>query len=344
MYPRKAYVSVSYNGFNAGGGVVPESFTYEDIASGTSDNIRLTVTDPDHRWIGPWFPVKGDRMVPTIMVANWPGNGGFTCGLFCVDDFGFNGGPPIKLDIQGVALPADCSFKRTERTETYEKTNLEEIGGAIASRNGMALFYDTKTKIDITKVEQSGQSDCDFYSDLVEKYGLALKIYNGLLVVFSEADYESRGPKLILTPADFEPGWTWDTKTDGTYTGVDYQYTNSEKNKTFTVKAGTQERPITCNEPAGNLSEATAIALAAVNNANKATTTMTITMMAIPGLIASDCIEIRCLGRLSGKYYIEKITHSLGSGGYKMTLSLRLVEPRITSIETKVASTVSEGG
>ena len=51
-------------------------------------------------------------------------------------------------------------------------------------------------------------------------------------------------------------------------------------------------------------------------------------MMAMPGLIASDCVEIRGLKRLSGKYFIEQITHSLGSG-YKMALDLhsRILSP-----------------
>ena len=64
-------------------------------------------------------------------------------------------------------------------------------------------------------------------------------------------------------------------------------------------------------------------------------TTMSITMMAMPGLIASDCVEIRGLKRLSGKYFIEQITHSLGSG-YKMALELRLVEPLITELMLEI--------
>ena len=176
----------------------------------------------------------------------------------------------------------------------------------------------------------------------MEKYGLAIKIYNDKVVVFSEAVYEAKAPKAILTPADFDPGWSWDTSVTGTYTGVKYQYTNSDKNKTFTVTAGSGDRILTVNEQADNLTEATAIALAAVNNANKGTTTMTITMMARPGLIASDCVEIRGLKRLNGKYYIVQITHSLG-GGYKMTLDLRRVEERITGA-TSISSTVAEGG
>lgn len=105
------------------------------------------------------------------------------------------------------------------------------------------------------------------------------------------------------------------------------------------MTAGGGDRILSCNEPAGNLAEATIIALAALNKANRGTTTMSISMMARPGLIASDCIQIAGLAKLSGKYYIDKLTHSVG-GGYKMALELRLVEPQITDA-VSIASTVS---
>lgn len=345
MLARRASVSVLYNGANATGQIAAylNSFQYTDVASGTSDSISINVNDRDHKWIGPWFPVKGDKLKPTIIVTDWAGPGQlatFKCGTFGVDDFSFSGGP-IKMALEAVALPAATSFKAQERTETYESTTLQEIAQIIADRAGVSLFFEA-SNVAIEKVEQNNQDDCAFICDLIEKYGLALKIYDDKLVVFSEADYEAKGPKCILTPADFDPGWSWNTKQTETYTGVHYQYTNSDKNKTFTVKAGTEERLLTCNEPADNLTEATVLALAAVNNANKSTTTMRITMMARPGLIASDCVQIKGLKRLDGKYYIEKITHSVGSG-YKMALDMRLVEPRIAN-PTAISSTVSEGG
>ncbi len=344
MEPRKASVSVLYNGANATAQIAAyiNSFKYTDVASASSDSISLTVNDRDHKWIGPWFPVKGDRLTPTIRAFNWYRQGQvatFPCGLFHVDDFSFNGGP-IRMSLEGLALPADTDFKAEQRTQTYEKTTLQEIGQAIADRTGIALFYEAPV-ITIEKVEQNNQSDCDFLNGLIVKYGLALKIYSDRLVVFSEAVYEARPAKFVLTPADFDPGWSWNTQQTGTYTGVKYEYTNSDKNKTFTVSAGTPGRTLTCNEPADNLTEATAIALAALNNANKGTTTISITLMARPGLIASDCVEIRGLGNLSGKYYVEQVTHSLGSG-YKMSLELRRVEARITEAKS-ISSTVEEG-
>lgn len=335
MEPRKATVALTYNGANATESIVPDlsSFSYIDVASGSSDSISVELTDRGRRWIGPWFPVKGDTLKPVIQTRNWNGDGqiqAFACGTFQVDDFSFSGGPPIRLSLEGLALPADNSFKTTQRTLTYEDATLQEIGQEIAGRAGIALFYEADT-ISIKRIEQTNQSDCEFYNKLVTDYGLVLKIYDNRLVVFSEAQYEAKAAKLTLTEADFEPGWSWDTTLEGTYTGIKYQYTNADQNKTFTVEAGGGNRIKTSNTAADNLSEAITIALAELNTANKGTTTMSITLKAQLGLIASDCVEIKGLQKLDGKYYIEKITHSIGSG-YKMTLEMRRVEERITTV------------
>lgn len=342
MDPRKATVAILYNGVKAEVQLAPylSSFKYTDVASGSSDSISISINDRDRKWINGWFPQKGDRLQPTIETCNWERDGQkkkFPCGKFLVDDFSFKGGP-IRLDLEGLALPAASGFKATERTETYESTTLKEIGQIVAARAKVALHYEAGA-VAVEKVEQNNQTDCAFFGSLVEKYGLALKIYNDKLVVFDEGKYEAKAPKFTLTEKEFEPGWSWNTKLDKTYTGVKYQYTNSEKNRTFTVTAGGGDRILEVNDAAENLGEATAIALAALNKANRDATTMSITMMARPGLIASDCVEIKGLGKLSGKFYVEKIDHDIGSG-YKMALELRLVQPRVTAAKS-ASSTVS---
>lgn len=343
MNPRKASVALLYNGKNATIQVAPylASFRYTDVASGSSDSITLEINDRDRRWIGGWFPQKGDRLKPTVRMENWniPGTlSAFSCGAFCVDDFSVKGNP-IRMTLEGVAIPATSSFKATKRTITYESTTLKEIGKKVASRAGIALFYEAGN-IGIEKIEQNNEDDCSFFNTIVTRYGLALKIYNDRLVVFSEGAYESKPVVATLSELDFDPNWTWNTKMAGTYTGVKYEYTNSEKNKTFTVTAGSGNRIFTCNESAENLTEATAIALAALNNANKSTTTLKITIKANPCIIATSCVQIVGLGKLSGKYFVEQADHSIGSG-YKMALTLRKVEARFTSARS-YSSTVQE--
>lgn len=345
MEPRKASVALLYNGKNATAQVSPylASFTYTDVSSGSSDTISVELNDRDRKWIGPWFPQIGDRLKPTIRTQNWDADNiktSFLCGAFCVDDFSFKGNP-IKMSLDGVAIPATSSFKSTKHTQTYEKTNLKEIGQKVAERAGIALFYEAK-EMTIEKVEQNDQDDCSFYNSLVTKYGFAMKIFNDKIVVFDEATYEQKPTIAILTEKDFDPNWSWNTSISGTYTGVKYEYTNSKKNKTFTVEAGDGDRILTCNEAAENLTEATAIALAALNSANKGTTTLNLTLKGKWYIFATACVLIVGLGKLSGKYYVDKAIHTLGGdSGYKTALRLRKVEKRITDVKTQ-SSTVAE--
>ena len=132
MLPRRATVSMIYNGANATEQVAGyiNSFEYTDVASGKSDSIRAVMNDRDKKWIGPWFPVKGDKLVPAIILHNWMAEGQiiqFPCGTFGVDDFSFSGGP-IKMNLDAIALPTSTSFKTEDRTETYEKATLQQIG------------------------------------------------------------------------------------------------------------------------------------------------------------------------------------------------------------------------
>lgn len=346
---RHATVELTYNGKSAA--QVAEylsSFKYTDVSSGTSDSISIELNDKDRRWIAGWFPQKGDRLKPTILRHNWDRDGVTTklkCGTFIVDDFSFRGGP-LRCTIEAVAIPSTSGFKVTERTETYEKTTIKEIGQTITKRNGLSLVYEA-SEITIESVAQDKQSDCSFYNDLVVRFGLAMKIYNDRLVVFDEAVYEAKPVVATITEADFEPNWQWNTTLAGTYTGVKYQYTHTEKNKTFTVEVGGGDRILTCDDAANNQTEATLIALAKVNNANKGTTTLRITLRDPAwNIIATNCIQINGLGQLSGKYYVESSTRSIGDGT-KISLNLRRVEKRFVKQAppeepVKVASTTEE--
>lgn len=346
---RRATVAMTYNGKSADQmAEYLTSFKYTDVSSGTSDSISIELDDKDRRWINGWFPQKGDRLKPVIIRHDWDQDGATTklnCGTFVIDDFSFRGGP-LRCIIEAVALPSTSGFKATERTNTYEKTSLKEIGQKVAKRNGLTLTFEA-ADVSIESVAQDKQTDSTFYNELVVKYGLALKIYNDRLVVFDEAVYEAKPVVATITEKDFEPGWQWNTTLAGTYTGVKYQYTHTDKNKTFTVNVGGGDRILTCDDAANNQTEATLIALAKVNNANKGTTTLKITLRTPAwNIVATQCIQFNDLGQLSGKYYVEQATHSV-SDGTKTTLTLRRVEKRFVkqaepAKPVKVSSTTAE--
>lgn len=343
---RVAQIELTYNGKSAAKALETfDAFTYTDVASGSSDKISLTFGDRARLWINTWLPQKGDILTPTIVLLDWRERGKgirYPCGNFEVDDFSFKGGP-IRMTLDALAVSSYYGFKTTKRSYTWEATTIREIGTAICARNGMELFYDTTETVSIEKAVQNNEDDCSFFNALCIKYGLAVKIFSEKLVVFSEGSYESRDVICTLTEEDFETGWQWNTKMIGTYTGVTYQYANSDKNLTFTVEAGGGARILTCNEAADNLTEATRIALAALNNANKAVTTMKITVKADMKFFACGTVKIDKLGKLGGKYYIEEARHTIGRDkASKTALSLRRIETRIT--QAKAYSTTIEEG
>ena len=106
------------------------------------------------------------------------------------------------------------------------------------------------------------------------------------------------------------------------------------------MNVGGGERILTCDDAANNQTEATLIALAKVNNANKGTTTMKITLRTPAwNIVATQCIVIKGLGQLSGKYYVEKATHTVADGT-KTSLELRRVEKRFVKQAEPIAPIV----
>lgn len=345
MNPRKATASVSYNGKNIDTKLAEflRSFSYTDVSSGESDSISLVINDKDRKWIKSWFPSKGDTMAASITMKNWTKDGEnlkLSCGSFIIDDFSFSGGP-IQLKLEAIAIPADSGFKKTERTKTYENTTLENIAKEVAKRAGIKCYYEAG-KVSIEKVEQSEKDDCSFLNELVKLYGYAMKIYKNKIVIFSEATYEKKKSVTTLTEQMIEPNWSWNTTLDGKYTGAKYEYTNNDKNKTFRVTVGSGSRILKVTDAASTLGEAEKITLAKLNDANKNDTTMSVTLtMANKKIIATACVTIKGLGKLDGKYYVEKVSWDIGSG-CKQKLELRKVQERFTKATSSANSVASE--
>ena len=345
MNPRKATASVSYNGKNIDTKLAEflRSFSYTDVASGESDSLSLAINDKDRKWIKAWFPNKGDTMSASITMSNWGSEGDtqkLSCGSFIIDDFSFSGAP-IQLKLEAIAIPADSGFKKTQRTKTYENTTLENIANEVAKRAGIRCYYEVG-RVSIEKVEQSEKDDCSFLNELAKLYGYAMKIYKSKIVIFSESTYEKKRSVATLTEQNIEPNWSWNTTLDGKYTGAKYEYTNNDKNQTFKVTAGGGSRILKVTDSASTLSEAEKITLAKLNEANKNDTTMSVTLtMANRKIIATSCVTIKGLGKLDGKYYVEKVNWSVG-GGCKQKLELRKVQERFTKATSSAKNVAKE--
>jgi hypothetical protein len=306
-----------------------ESFTYTDVASGQSDSVSISLHDIGKEWMGSLKPKRGSSLGAKLNLTNWNGenqSNTFDCGTFVLDDIGFSG-RPLSCVLGGVSVPAMDDFKSLPRTKTFEKTTIRDIASQIASSAGVSIYYDADD-VQISEIEQNRQTDSAFLYSLCETYGLAMKVYNHKIVIFDIVKYEEKSPVLTIYETQML-SWSYNTTVEGTYTGVNLDYTDPDTEDTINVTMGESGRMYSINSQASSRYDAELQAAAKVNDANRSIETMEVTIRANPNLVASQCITISGLESLDGKYYVDKVKHSAGNGGYKMQLTLHKVQTPI---------------
>ena len=313
MDTRRAYPTIFYNGKNISTTVDKylESFQYTDPASGESDSLSLTLGNWDGDWIAGWFPDKGATLAARVLTYNWWRQSEMlqlVCGTFSLDDISFSGAPEV-MTLGAVSTPAADAFKTTERTKTWEGITVQQIADSIAKRYELGLLYDAPT-VRISVLEQSGATDSAFLESVCKDYGLSLKVYGSKLVIFDREKYKKKPAVKTLDKAEML-NYTFNTTLAGTYTGGELTYTNPDGDE-VTYKTGKGPRILKSNVSANTAAEAKLKLDAAIAEANHSETTLSFSTMGQPTLAAGQTINVTGLGRASGKYYIDKLTHSVG--------------------------------
>lgn len=341
--PRKAGVTVTYSrkvkSKKAGGAKKSpvsamakynSGFSYTDPASGESDTISIQLTNIDMRWANKWMPKKGDKLTAKITERSWEKQGRkrtFYCGKFCLDDLSYSG-PELTCTIGGVSVPEGNAFRCTERNKTWENATLKEIAEEISGKYHLKLDY-IGDAIKLGKMEQSDETDSSFLKKLCDDYGMALKIYCGKVVVYDKGQFEAKKPVATLKKEDLQD-WSYNSTLVGTYTGAKIAYTSDEDDKEVKCTVGGGKRMLNINEKVGSLQEAQLKACARVNAENEKAVTMSATIMADTRIAAGSTIKVKGLFHLSGKYFVDKVTHSLGPNeAYTMALELHKCQKRI---------------
>ncbi len=346
MNARYADVELSYSGKNVSKQIKDflENITYTDVASGASDTLSITLNNMDGRWMSSWMPSKGDRMKAGLHGKYWDVEGvagKLNCGEFEIDSLRF-GGMPNSCTIGAVSIPQSEEFNSRKRTKTWEGITIKGIAEEISSRAGVDLYYEADA-IYIESIEQNTQEDCKFLYSLCQNYGLAMKVYSWKIVIFEEEQYEKREAAEDFEINEVKPGWSYTTEVAGTYTGAAMSFTDPENDQDYMIKIGGGSRILELNITADSLVDAERKGIAKLNEENKKMTTMNLTVKFDPRITAGSCIQLKGFGRLSGKYYAEKVvTKVSGSGETSMSLSLRLVVNRIKSVSVQAVAEAKE--
>lgn len=141
MRTRSAAVDLTWNGAAVKSKMLGQTteITYTDPASGEADSLDIAIHDRDRQWTVAWLPLAGDTLEAIIKLSDWEREGNsraLPCGFFILDNFEFAGWP-ITGTISAVSVPADGAFRETERTKTWEKVTVQEIGKEIARRRAL---------------------------------------------------------------------------------------------------------------------------------------------------------------------------------------------------------------
>lgn len=332
--PRRTVINMTYNGKQLEESV--EDFSYTDVSSGEGDTISIEIENIEKEWFNGLMPKKNDKIKVKIKTYNWKVDSDnwdavetetLDCGTFLLDDFSFKG-RPLTCSIKAISTPLDTGFKATAKTKTWENVSIKEVGEEIAKRAKVQLVYDAD-EIKIKTLEQSDETDSECIKKLCDEYGLYIKIYNDKIVIYDPSKYDQKGASLTLKETDME-SWTWETSLDGTYTGGKMEYTDAKKEKDYKAKIGNGERILSINKKADSEEDARKKITGAVNIANRGTTKMTVNMMGNTDIVATSVVEVKDMGGMSGKYFVEKVEHTVNSNGYKTKLDLQKVEQKVT--------------
>ncbi len=309
-----------------------QTFTYTGVADGEADRIEITLINSDWRWMRSWMPRKKDKVAASIVMKDWKQgqkSKRFSCGTFLIDTSSLSG-PNLTCTIGATSIPETSSFRATEREKSWKNVTLHEVAKKIASRYRMKLVFDGED-VSVGTVEQSGATDCAFLSELCQEYAYGFKMFKGKMIIYSKARYEKKGVVGTITKRmmiDF----SYEDNLCGTYTGAKIKYTSPSDDEETTVKVGKGNRWLTVSGNVDSVSQARKKALAALNTENEKATTLNITIRGNTRYNETDTVRIKGLYRVSGKYFIDQVVHTIDAGsGFTTKLTMHRVRRRITA-------------
>ena len=323
--PRRAEAAFKFNGKNVTKVLKDylESVTYTDVASGESDQLDLTLQNIGAQWLGKWYPALGDKVVGTLLFHNWKKDGDeqhLPLGVFTLDEVSFSGGP-MTAAFKCVAVPNKSSFRVRERTKTWKKVTLEEIGTEIAGRYGLNFSY-KGDEIKIKSMEQSHETDCSFLQKVCTEYGMRIKVYAGAVTVYDQSKMEQAGAVATLRRTSFV-GDRWDFRDSlaGVYTGARIAYKSGkddEETNIYIGLAGEDDRSgrtLKINETADGIKDAYRKAAAQVNSSNEDATSLSGDIFPDTKICAGVTVKVQGMGKANGKYFVDKSTITVDAGG-----------------------------
>jgi phage protein D len=250
-------------------------------------------------------------------------------GLFEIDNVNF----AATVTVNAVAVPITSSARSEKKSKAWKQITLRRISGDISSNAGLSLIYDTDIDPFYDQTDQNDKSDLEFLEDLCKSDGLCVKETNRQLIVFEESKYDAAGPVATIVRGSTDiigmPSFKRNAK--NIYTSCEISYFDSKTDQTYVgsfsaPSVGKVGHTLKLRENFNSESDDINLdrkAKARLREQNKNEWTCDLKLKGDIKYNAGTNIQIVGWHKFDGKYHIVTCTHSIGSGGYVVSLSTR---------------------
>jgi uncharacterized protein len=300
--------------------------SYADRSEGESDELSITVQDRDAKWRTDWYPEKGAKLTLEYGYAEDM----VSAGDFEIDEISA-AGPPDVLAIRALAAVVNKQI-RTKRSVAHENKTLKQIVEATAQRAGLTLEGKIEN-VRIARITQNRKTDIEFLRDLADAYGYIFNIRGDRLVFTSIFDLEDGEPVAQIRRRELTR-YNIKDKINFTYRSAQVAYANPLTKKVVRgassglteINADLSVNEIESRGRAEDPAQAALFAKVALYRANSRQQEGSVELPGRPSIVSGVCVELVALGKLSGKFYVERSTHTFTrDNGYTTSLELKRV-------------------
>lgn len=295
------------------------TITYTDVLESESDTLDVELMDPEQKWCGPWWPGQGD-----VLQLQLGRKGGQLrdMGSFVLDEIAHSG-PPDKISLKALSAPTDRAL-RSNKHAGYEDTTLPVIAAEVAARNGLTVVGDL-AEVPVKRITQANETDLDFLRRLAHEFGYVFSV-KGAQVVFQDVSMLHALPSVrSLAREDI---FTWDlaarqADTPGTITESYWDPEQKDLKAFGTAVPGGRADTHTLRGRSENAIQAARRVGAQAARAACGSITGNIDLDGDPILRAGVNVSLSGLGKLDGRYRIDRATHKVDrSSGYTTQLEV----------------------
>lgn len=304
------------------------SIDFTDRFDGESDELEVSLSDPDGRWQDKWYPEKDAAME---LHYGYRGAELASAGQFDVDEIELTG-PPNQVTIRALAVGLTRQ-NRTRLGKAYEKTTLSAIVNQVAKRM-KAKVFGTIAAIPIKKATQYQENDWAFLVRICREHGYRVKITdNSRKLVVEKLESLAQSTVRVLKPSDIS-GWTYHDKITEVPAKSSVRYHSPEKKALVKgdatagkVASGkTAQHVNKRHAQAGSPAQATAMAEAEQSRHEVDKTSLEINLEGDQRLVAGAAVTLQDFGKMDGDYVLSEARHSISRSGYKMSFQSKRVK------------------